>query len=126
MDSRYESYSESKSKIKSRFSERYSHSAVVWHDEIIIIGGLHQFKKLNDVWRSVDGFNWEQVYDDDLPKYTEFKNRACHRAEVFNDEIVVIGGLDKENITMSDVWGLNIPDLDQCSNTDLDQFDVIQ
>lgn len=85
------------------FSGRYGHQAVVFDDAIWVIGGQDnnsQFK--NDIWRSDDGLNWEQVNTIG----PIFSGRFSHQSVAFDGALWVIGGYEglTTGTAKNDIW----------------------
>ena len=64
-----------------------------------VLGG-HDDSRLNDVWHSRDGNNWEQVTDD-----AAWSDRWGHASLVYDNKMWLLGGLNK-----NDVWYTFIQD----------------
>ncbi len=92
------------------FSARYDHQVVVNGGDMYLIGGRETVSSYkNDVWKSSDGANWEQV-----PKPTDssliFSTRFAHQVVVLGGDMYLIGGFDRSPDSgaterfRSDVW----------------------
>ena len=82
---------------------RDSPGAVVFQNRMWILGGFQLaesggFRRLNDVWRSPDGVNWEQVAVD-----APWAARNLAGCAAFRDRIWLLGGFDGRR-TFADVW----------------------
>ncbi len=75
------------------FSERSGHQAVVFKNNIYVMGGDDNSGTNNEVWKSCNGKDWEKI-----TTTTPFTARSGHKAAVFKDELYVIMG------GTSDVW----------------------
>lgn len=80
------------------FPPRADHTALVFQNQIWVIGGGGVNSRLNDVWSSPDGVNWTQETDN-----AGFVPRLAHTSVVFNDQIWVVGGEDG-TLEYNDVW----------------------
>jgi len=100
-DSGTTNYSWAQATNHAPFSTRYSHTSVVFHNKIWVIGGLgDNGKNYNDVWSSSDGVSWTQE-----TAHAAFSPRHVHRSVVFDDKIWVIGGRDGVSLEpLNDVW----------------------
>ena len=78
------------------FSERYTHTSVVFDNKMWVIGGFDD-DELNDVWYSEDGITWTQATSN-----AAFSPRFRHSSVVFDDKMWVIGGTDGS--ILNDVW----------------------
>ncbi len=73
-------------------SNRHSHSSFVFDESMWIVGGRvwdeqqEGYIKSNDVWRTVDGLNWEKLQD-----VVGLPNLSGHETVVFNDELWTFG-----------------------------------
>ena len=81
---------------------RDSPGAVVYRDHMWILGGFemlgpNEFGRLNDVWRSSDGVNWDRVVDAPWP------TRNLPGCVVFKDAIWMMGGFNGL-LSLNDVW----------------------
>lgn len=87
------------------FTNRYSHTSVVFDNKMWVIGGYFNGTiggftirtKLNDVWYSNNGSQWDQATSN-----AAFSKRKDHSSVVFDNKIWVIGGFDTTN--KNDVW----------------------
>jgi len=88
-----------------QFTERLTHSSVVFNNQMWVIGGEGTGGYLNDVWSSPDGTIWTQVLNDTgSPGATQFSRRQGHASLVFNNEMWVIGGYGYSTGHTNDVW----------------------
>jgi len=72
------------------WSARDLHAAVVWKDEIWLIGGSdgpQRSRLVHDVWRSADGVNWNK-HDEDAP----WTPRNSTVPVIFKEQLVILGG----------------------------------
>ncbi len=69
----------------------------MFDNQVWIIGGS-TFQYLDDIWRSSDGDDWTLVTES-----PGFRSRTSHGALVFDNKLLVIGGLS-EGIVLEDVW----------------------
>ena len=96
------------------FPPRDGVGALVYHDELYIIGGWNPIDKqyyprdcVNDVWRSKNGANWERIKDND---YTRDKApeqwEGTHTAGyvVYQDKMWIVGGDPLQGHYQSEVW----------------------
>jgi hypothetical protein len=81
------------------FSPRVGHSAVVFKNNIYLIGGYDGAGYKNDVWRSPDGIRWEKVSG-----AAGFTPRRSHAAVVFKDKLWLIGGYGENEKYYNDIW----------------------
>lgn len=73
--------------VQTPFNGLRGHSSVVFDNKVWVIGGLDRNgDRLNEVWVSADGKNWESVQE--LPILS-----SHHKSVVFDDKVWVIGGL---------------------------------
>ena len=78
---------------------RSHHSSVVFEDMLWMMGGYHSSSsRSNDIWRSNDGLNWEQVTAN-----ASWSERFAHTSTIFDDKIWVLGGRDS-NDRFNDIW----------------------
>ena len=82
---------------KAEFTDRDSHSTVVFDNKVWVIGGWSGGPK-NDVWNSSDGINWTMATEN-----AEFSPRSGHVSVVFDNKIWVIGGWIDNGLS-NDVW----------------------
>jgi N-acetylneuraminic acid mutarotase len=88
---------------------RTGHAVVTLGDWMYLIGGYAVDEDgestedtdhyMNDVWKSDDGENWEQVCEE-----ADFGERAYHGAIVVGDKIYVIGGRKDGTYYYDDIW----------------------
>ena len=78
------------------FSPRYSHTSLVFNNEIWVIGG--GYPAMSDVWYSPDGVNWTEATAN-----AAFGARYEHSSVVFNNEMWVING-DGPSGIVTDAW----------------------
>lgn len=65
-----------------------------------VIGGATSFEnRLNDIWKSPDGVNWQQ-----LTSNAPFSKRTDHTATVFDNKLYVIGGQIFNVGEANDIW----------------------
>ena len=82
------------------FLERVKHVAVVFEDQIYIIGGKKADGTLaGDMWRSPDGANWENVAADPA-----VYNRFNMAAAVHEGAIWITGGENAAGALISETW----------------------
>ena len=84
------------------FSERSLHQAVSFNNNIWIIGGSFRRTSkgfLNDIWRSEDGINWQEVIQEDL-----FTPREAHQVTSCNSRLFLTGGIGKDIELPGDIW----------------------
>ncbi|HXL73526.1 MAG TPA: hypothetical protein VN963_07885 [bacterium] len=87
-----------------QFSQRYSHTSVVYNNAMWVIGGESSLGVFdNDVWSSTDGVNWTPVLGNNPPGTTQFSPRSDHTSVVFNNAMWVIGG-DATGAYSPDLW----------------------
>ncbi|BAO75527.1 kelch repeat-containing protein [Winogradskyella sp. PG-2] len=74
----------------SAFSGRNGHQLIAFEGELFLIGGTTGNTRLNDVWASSDGSNWQEIVD------SPFSERSEHSCIVDNSGVVpkiwLIGG----------------------------------
>jgi hypothetical protein len=91
-----------KSNTNVSFSPRIDHSAVVYNNQIWIIGGHGPkqgvWSSKQDVWSSRDGINWSPVTTS-----VGFGQRYRHSSLVFDGRMWVIGGSDNLG-ELNDIW----------------------
>lgn len=105
------------------FGGRSQYGAVVWNNEIWVVGGLNNTGVLNTVYHSLDGNLWEQqtitawelmwdedsgeaVTDDSGEQYyvgTTMPYRYGHRLIVFDEKLWLFGGTDGVSY-YQDIW----------------------
>ncbi|WP_108123983.1 kelch repeat-containing protein [Saccharospirillum mangrovi] len=85
-----------------RFSARFAHQAVVFDDQLWVIGG-HDGTYKNDIWSSPDGEVWTEQ---DPP--ADFPPRTLHQVVVANDgadeSLWLIGGDSCGGCFLNDTW----------------------
>lgn len=82
------------------FGTRWSMGAVVFNNQMWLIGGIVTGGYGNDVWSSTDGVHWTQVLT-----AAPFAARQSFGCVVFNNKIWVIGGDNNLGLgALSDVW----------------------
>ncbi len=97
---------------KTLFSARAYHQAVVMDDcNIYLIGGNDGSNNLNDVWKSKDGAEWEEVLAHKKNASDRFAPRLDHEVLAKGNELYVIGGSAESgdlivnfNASFNDVW----------------------
>ena len=67
-------------------------------EAMYVVGGFFGNKYVNDVWRSVDGTNWTQVFSGG-----KFSGRSGHQAVSYGGSLWVIGG-SGDGQGKNDVW----------------------
>ena len=84
------------------FSPRYEHTSVVFNDKIMVIGGYNDNLFLDDVmtWTGNERDPWETIASG---VHTPFDGIRGHSSVVFDDQIWVIGGANR-NGYLSEVW----------------------
>ncbi len=70
------------------FTSREKFEAVVFNNEIYVLGGRNVSTRYNEIWRSSDGVTWSQVTTSGV-----FSPRYAHSATVYNGRVWVGGGL---------------------------------
>ncbi|GAB4112043.1 MAG: kelch repeat-containing protein [Spirochaetota bacterium] len=75
------------------FKPRAGHTAFVYNDKLYIVGGLtfdaaRNIIDLNDIWATEDGISWQCVKET-----AEFMPRGGHACTVFNNTILLVGGI---------------------------------
>ncbi len=80
------------------FSNREDFEVVVFDGALYVIGGNHLTDKYNEIWKSTDGSNWDQV-----TTTTIFPKRDSHTATVYNNKVWVIGGFGSTDPIL-DIW----------------------
>jgi len=84
-----------------QFPVRGEHTVTVFNNKLWVIGGVtNGAVKLNDVWSSESGGNWQLESDN-----AAFGSRNFHQAADFDGKLWVIGGLDENENPLNDVWG---------------------
>ena len=78
---------------------RYYFNAVIFKNQIVVIGGFNAATTFNDVWGSSDGENWVQ-----LCSAAPWGARQAMTAVVFNDRLFVMGGVGPGGVLYNDVW----------------------
>jgi len=83
------------------WESRQGHCLISYKDYLWIIGRLNDFEGEgeNDVWFSKDGLLWEKTISN--PQWTGREDLFC---EVFNDKILIFGGMDSNWKWRNDVW----------------------
>ena len=74
-------------------------SRIVFRNSLYHIGGRRGDESLNSVWRSKDGFDWEQVTSN-----AEFSPRRLPNLVVHNDVLYLIGGRLQDGSYNDEVW----------------------
>ncbi len=72
------------------WSPRGMHALASFKDVLWLLGGASDYELHRDVWRSADGQSWTQA---ETPPFT----LAWHRAEVFKDNLYVLGGVNEDD-----------------------------
>jgi len=100
----------------SMFSVRAGHQAVIYNNQILVIGGYQpeapdpaaptvpRILNFSDVWASSDGVSWARIKDDDN---SGFSARNGHQVVVYNGQLWLVGGEGVENgrtVVKNDVW----------------------
>lgn len=85
------------------FSGRRKHQLVVFDNKLWLIGGMgfpgFGGGPQNDVWSSADGVTWARETG-----AAPFSPRSGHQALVFDNKLLVIGGIDANFEPLNDVW----------------------
>lgn len=89
------------------FNSRHFNTTVVFDEAIWVVGGINltnnglstTVTRYNDIWKSADGINWNQVRSE-----APFSKREYLTSVVFQDRIWIIGGFDGSS--KNDVWTL--------------------
>lgn len=63
-----------------KFPNRHFYSSIVFKDLIYVVGGMDDSQVYNDVWRSSNGVEWNQINSK-----TQFQPRILPKMFVFND-----------------------------------------
>ena len=93
------------------WSGRSFHAAVVFNNEMWVLGGIGISSRHNDVWSSSDGMSWTNANargpavepaTDPVTYRSHWSARRSHAAVVFNEKIWVLGGDGGSN--KDDVW----------------------
>jgi hypothetical protein len=79
---------------------RYSHTSVVYNNEMWIIAGDLEFNYSNDIYHSSDGTNWYLA-----TLNAAFSPRMSHASVIYNNTMWVIGGINGNYL--NDVWWAN-------------------
>ena len=79
------------------WSDRSSHTSVVFNDKMWVLGGYDGGSYKNDVWSSDNGIIWTEA------TAASWAARNTFTSVVFNDRIWVLGGWDGSNL-YNDVW----------------------
>ncbi|MGB3607474.1 kelch repeat-containing protein, partial [Psychroserpens sp.] len=69
------------------FPSREDFKAVVFNNELYVLGGRHTSTRFNEIWKSSDGITWSQVTTP-----TIFTPRYSHTATIHNNRVWVSGG----------------------------------
>ena len=92
------------------FTARRGHQAVVFENHLWLIGGYEGECKTeypcsdyqtNDIWKSSDGINWQQIKDN-----ADFTIREGHQVKLFNEELWLIGGYGQDQYN-NEIWKSN-------------------
>ena len=90
-----------------RFSGRSGHQVAVHNDELWLVGGWNDNDvnggRKNDVWRSQDGVNWEEVVATNNNS-DHFSTRHRHQVVAHNNRLWLIAGDDPGSGSKNDVW----------------------
>ena len=100
-DQNSETFASPKCTVKpgsSVISARYSHTATVWNQKLVVFGGWSG-SRCNDLY-VLDCLTWE--WEEIRPQGSIPSGRAGHTATLFGDHLVVFGGNDGE--LQNDVW----------------------
>ncbi|MDX1364879.1 MAG: hypothetical protein R3243_11755 [Arenibacter latericius] len=92
------------------FPVRSSHTAVTFDNKMWVTGGwsaivnqettMQEVVSYNDTWFSEDGISWTQLTLDD-----SFAGRLNHTATVFNNKIIIAGGMEIiSSERFNDIW----------------------
>jgi hypothetical protein len=99
-----ETFSSPKCTVKpgsSMISARYSHTATVWNQKLVVFGGWSG-SRCNDLY-VLDCLTWEwEEIKPQQPASSMPSGRAGHTATLFGDHLVIFGGNDGE--LLNDVW----------------------
>ncbi|WP_026755626.1 kelch repeat-containing protein [Sediminibacter sp. Hel_I_10] len=79
------------------FPSREDFEAVVFNNELYVLGGFHTSTKFNEIWKSSDGISWSQVATN-----TVFSPRNSHTATVYEGKVFVAGGIN--NAPIGELW----------------------
>ncbi|WP_299365438.1 hypothetical protein [Winogradskyella sp.] len=85
------------------FAKRSRHKTIIYDDRLWLIAGTtkdgvtNNFIRYNDVYSTLDGFNWEEMTNE-----AQFSKRFGHASVSFNNKMWVIGGND--GTPKNDVW----------------------
>ena len=83
-----------------QFPVRGEHTVTVFNNKLWVIGGVtNGAVKLNDVWSSENGANWNLETDN-----AAFGSRNFHQTSAFDGKLWVVGGLDENENSLNDVW----------------------
>jgi hypothetical protein len=81
-----------------QFPQRYQLQALVYNNQLWVIGGDNAASDFNDAWYSTDGVTWTQA-----TSAAAFSPRYGQGGLVYNNEMWVIGGNDGYGY-LNDVW----------------------
>lgn len=109
-------------------SPRCGHTATLWNDKMIIIGGKVQIEDSFQCFNDVYIYDFESNIFSKLKSLDQFSARAFHSALLRNsNEIWIFGGYDHDNPKIKskeDLFCLKLNiQVDQNQNTDLPEFE---
>ncbi|MFH1401743.1 MAG: galactose oxidase [Parcubacteria group bacterium] len=86
------------------WQKRDAHTALVFSDKIWLLGGVSgnapdYSKNKSDVWSSEDGKDWILVSEN-----APWGPRRAHESLVFNNQILILGGVTTGEVYLNDVW----------------------
>lgn len=86
------------------FSYRDDFDAIVFNDELYVIGGSWESSFFNEIWKSTDGINWSQVNTGS----SIFSSRAGSESIIYENKLWVFGGRNgTSTITNMGLWYSN-------------------
>ena len=95
------SWTEAKPDDSNGWTARYDHTSIAFDNKMWVLGGSSigfPTYRTNDVWFSVDGFDWEQV-----TASADWTARNNHTSIAFANKIWVLGGYNYSGLK-NDVW----------------------
>jgi len=98
------------------FKTRYGHKVTVFNGKLWVIGGYNSDAgvRLDDVWSSSDGVNWEEVTTSE----PRFSARTGFSLVVFDNRMWVIAGTSDSNSFEGDVWSSDTNGIDWIKESD--------